>query len=415
MNTFARLRGVFFSLCLPLLLLSCGDPPPAGDAYGAAAETEAFERGPHRGRLLRNGDFSLEVTIFETGVPPQFRLYAYQKDAPLPASAVTATITLGRLGGVTDTFAFSPEGDYLVGDGTVLEPHSFDVTVKARHEGRDITWSYPSYEGRTSIAPAIARAAGMSTAQAGPVVIHEGVALAGRVAVNADRRAVVRGRFPGPVKAVRVNAGDSVRAGETLAIVENSETLGAYSVVAPIDGVVLSRRTSVGDVAGSQILFEIADLSLLWVELNAFGSDAERVRPGMAVRVTSAGGASATTTLDRILPVADPSSQSVVARVLLPNSDGRWRPGMAVSAEVTVGSREVPLGVKLPALQRFRDFTVVFAQVGDTYEVRMLELGERDHEHVEVLGGLAAGTEYVVEQSFLVKADIEKSGASHDH
>ena len=415
MNTFARLRGVFLSLCLPLLLLSCGDPPPAGDAHGAAAETEAFERGPHRGRLLRNGDFSLEVTIFETGVPPQFRLYAYQKDAPLPASAVTATITLGRLGGVTDTFAFSPEGDYLVGDGTVLEPHSFDVTVMARHEGRDITWSYPSHEGRTSIAPAIARAAGMSTAQAGPVVIHESVALAGRIAVNADRRAVVRGRFPGPVKSVRVNAGDSVRAGETLAIVENSETLGAYSVVAPIDGVVLSRRTSVGDVAGSQILFEIADLSLLWVELNAFGSDAERVRPGMAVRVTSAGGASATTTLDRILPVADPSSQSVVARVLLPNPDGRWRPGMAVSAEVTVGSREVPLGVKLPALQRFRDFTVVFAQVGDTYEVRMLELGERDHEHVEVLGGLAAGTEYVVEQSFLVKADIEKSGASHDH
>ena len=415
MNTFARLRGVFLSLCLPLLLLSCGDPPPAGDAHGAAAETEAFERGPHRGRLLRNGDFSLEVTIFETGVPPQFRLYAYQKDAPLPASAVTATITLGRLGGVTDTFAFSPEGDYLVGDGTVLEPHSFDVTVMARHEGRDITWSYPSHEGRTSIAPAIARAAGMSTAQAGPVVIHESVALAGRIAVNADRRAVVRGRFPGPVKSVRVNAGDSVRAGETLAIVENSETLGAYSVVAPIDGVVLSRRTSVGDVAGSQILFEIADLSLLWVELNAFGSDAERLRPGMAVRVTSAGGTSATTTLDRILPVADPSNQSVVARVLLPNPDGRWRPGMAVSAEVTVGSREVPLGVKLPALQRFRDFTVVFAQVGDTYEVRMLELGERDHEHVEVLGGLAAGTEYVVEQSFLVKADIEKSGASHDH
>jgi len=415
MNTFARLRGVFLSLCLPLLLLSCGDRPPAGDAHGAAADTEAFERGPHRGRLLRNGDFSLEVTIFETGVPPQFRLYAYQKDAPLPASAVTATITLGRLGGATDTFAFSPEGDYLVGDGTVLEPHSFDVTVKARHEGRDITWSYPSYEGRTSIAPAIARAAGMSTAQAGPVVIHQSLALAGRVAVNADRRAVVRGRFPGPVKAVRVNAGDSVRVGETLAIVENSETLGTYSVIAPIDGVVLSRRTSVGDVAGSQILFEIADLSLLWVELNAFGSDAERVRPGMVVRVTSAGGASATTTLDRILPVADPSSQSVAARVLLPNSDGRWRPGMAVSAEVTVGSREVPLGVKLPALQRFRDFTVVFAQVGDTYEVRMLELGERDHEHVEVLGGLAAGTEYVVEQSFLVKADIEKSGASHDH
>jgi cobalt-zinc-cadmium efflux system membrane fusion protein len=45
----------------------------------------------------------------------------------------------------------------------------------------------------------------------------------------------------------------------------------------------------------------------------------------------------------------------------------------------------------------------------------MLELGARDGEHAEVLGGLAAGTPYVTEQSFLIKADIEKSAASHDH
>ena len=67
------------------------------------------------------------------------------------------------------------------------------------------------------------------------------------------------------------------------------------------------------------------------------------------------------------------------------------------------------------SLQRFRDFTVVFAQFGDTYEVRMLELGQQDGEYVEVLGGIDPGTSYVVEQSFLIKADIEKSGASHDH
>jgi cobalt-zinc-cadmium efflux system membrane fusion protein len=66
-------------------------------------------------------------------------------------------------------------------------------------------------------------------------------------------------------------------------------------------------------------------------------------------------------------------------------------------------------------LQSFRDFTVVYAQVGDTYEVRMLELGRRDGQFVEVLGGLEAGTTYVTDNSYLVKADIEKSGASHDH
>ena len=45
----------------------------------------------------------------------------------------------------------------------------------------------------------------------------------------------------------------------------------------------------------------------------------------------------------------------------------------------------------------------------------MLELGRQDKEWVEVLGGLKSGTEYVSENSFLLKADVEKSGASHDH
>ncbi len=49
------------------------------------------------------------------------------------------------------------------------------------------------------------------------------------------------------------------------------------------------------------------------------------------------------------------------------------------------------------------------------YEVRMLDLGRADEEWVEVLGGLKVGTEYVTENSYLIKADIEKSGASHDH
>ena len=70
---------------------------------------------------------------------------------------------------------------------------------------------------------------------------------------------------------------------------------------------------------------------------------------------------------------------------------------------------------QISGLQRFRDFTVVFARFGETYEVRMLELGQQDSEYVEVLGGIDPETPYVVDQSFLIRADIEKSGASHDH
>ena len=67
-------------------------------------------------------------------------------------------------------------------------------------------------------------------------------------------------------------------------------------------------------------------------------------------------------------------------------------PGSAVTGVISVKQAEVPLAVRTKALQRFRDFTVVFAKVGDTYEVRMLKLGRRTPEWTEVLGGIDPGT-----------------------
>ena len=412
----ARILALLLSAVL--LLGACGGADHSHDGQDGHGEAAAadFERGPHRGRLLRDGDFALEVTIFETGVPPQFHLYAYRNNEPVPATDVSATVELSRLGGKVDRFEFRPEGDHMVGDGTVVEPHSFDVTVTARHGDRDHRWTYQSYEGRTTMPAAVAEAAGVTIETARSAVIRNNTRLMGRVVLNGDRYAEVKARFPGPVQSVHVNLGDTVRSGQTLAMVENRDSLRTYAVTAPINGVVLARHTNAGDVAGDEPLFEIADLSELWLELHAFGQDAARLRSGQVVRLESAaGGKVVETTLERVLPLASATSQTVVARALLPNSQGEWRPGMAVSAKVTLAERQVPLAVKTAGLQRFRDFTVVFAQVGDTYEVRMLELGERDGEWVEWLGGIDPGTHYVVEKSFLIKADIEKSGASHDH
>lgn len=236
----------------------------------------------------------------------------------------------------------------------------------------------------------------------------------GAVMVDANRRAEIKARFPGIVRAVSVQEGQRVSRGQVLVTVEGNDSMRTYSVVAPFDGIVLARNTNVGDVAGSNTLVELADLSSVWVELRALGGDAEKLSVGQEVEISSAtGGSRVTGKIQTLLPLA--SGQSVVARASIANPEGRWRPGMAVSADVTVAARQVPLAVKESGLQRFRDFTVVFAQVGDTYEVRMLELGERDGRYAEVLGGLKQGSTYVAEQSFLIKADIEKSGASHDH
>ena len=70
--------------------------------HGEDKPAAEFERGPHRGRMLRDGDFALEITIFEEGVPPEFHVYAFANDKPLPASDVKLAIELGRLGNRVD-------------------------------------------------------------------------------------------------------------------------------------------------------------------------------------------------------------------------------------------------------------------------------------------------------------------------
>ena len=108
-------------------------------------------------------------------------------------------------------------------------------------------------------------------------------------------------------------------------------------------------------------------------------------------------------------------NQAKIVKAKINNKKAKYTAGAFVIAQIEVETFDVPLAVKRSGLQSFRDFTVVYAKVNDEYEVRMLELGRVSGEWIEVLGGIKSGTEYVVENSYIIKADVEKSGASHDH
>lgn len=403
-----------------LLLTGCGgtgDTPHAHQGEAGHAQDEP-PRGEHGGRLLRQDGYTVELGIVEHGVPPTYEAWLYRDGQPLPASAGEVDVALLRLGDVRETHALRARRDgRLAATSVVGEPHSFDVTVTARIDGRTLHWQFPSYEGRTTIAAAVARESGIRVEPAGPGVIADEHEVQGLLTPVEGRVANAMARFPGPVRALRANVGDRVRAGQPLASIESNLSLTQYSVVTPISGVVLARNAAVGAVvAEGAPLFEIADLSKLWVDLHVFGADATHLQPGAPVTVSRmSDGAQAHTTLERVLPGTATASQSTVARATLDNADGRWRPGSAVTARVTVAQQSVALAVPLTALQTFRDWDAVFVRVGDTYEVRPLELGRRDGVRVEVRSGLRAGDAVVVGQSYLVKADIEKAGASHDH
>jgi cobalt-zinc-cadmium efflux system membrane fusion protein len=291
------------------------------------------------------------------------------------------------------------------------------ATADDRAGGKTLRWVYDSFEGRTSIDAVTARESGVVTAPAGPGTIGDEHEVQGLLTLPEGSLSRLAARYAGPVRSIVANTGDHVQSGDLLAEIESNTSLRSYRLVAPRSGVLVARHATTGDFAAEgEVLFEIASLDPLWVDMHLFGADATHITAGMPVRVTRlADGHTVQTSVDRILPGMATASQSTIARATLTNDDGGWRAGAVVRARITVARKSVALAVPLTALQTFRDWQVVYVRIDDTYEVRPLELGIRDANAVEVIAGINPGDQVVVEQSYLIKADIEKSGASHDH
>ena len=386
-------------------------------AHGAEAAEAPEAKGPHRGRLLTDGDFMLELAIFEAGVPPEFRAWFTKAGKPVPPAEVKLSVTLIRPGKVEDRFTFAPEGDFARGNHEVVEPHSFDYVIVAEHAGVAHKWSFEAPEMQTVISASAAEKAGVKVEKAAAAELDETLEVYGRVALDQDNVRRATARFAGSVVEARKSLGDKVVAGEVVARVENTQTLVTAEVKAPGNGVVIARTAAVGDtVSEGAALYTIAALDKVWVELEIPRQDLARVKAGQAVVLhTDDGTEAARGVIASVSPLVSAETQSALARVVVPNPDGRWRPGGFVKGAVTVASSRAPVTVKASAVQTLYSFTVVFSRHGDLYQARPLELGRRNGDRVEVLKGLAAGETYVSEGSFLIKADIGKSGASHDH
>jgi cobalt-zinc-cadmium efflux system membrane fusion protein len=372
--------------------------------------------GPNGGWLLAGKNFELELQLTESGAEPQLRAYLLKNGKPLPTTKARATVTLERLGNSKQTLELTPTGDYLTSPDAVAEPHSFAVTVDAEVAGAREQWQLDRFEGRTEIASERAERAGIRTEVAGEAVIAETIPLYGVLELPARAHAEVRARFPGVVRSVRVNVGDKVKRGQPLATVEANESLTTFVVNAPIAGTIAARGANVGELSADRVLFEIVDDSQLEAHLAVFPRDLSRVRVGQTVLIRVGGeGEPIVSKLSSAAPRADDRSQTINLRAALPNSPGVLRAGLSVTADVQVSTTPVPIAVRTEALQRWRDMDVVFRREGDVFEAQPVQLGRRDARFVEVLGGLPGGARYVTQQSFLVKADIEKAGAGHQH
>jgi len=267
----------------------------------------------------------------------------------------------------------------------------------------------------TEISQEAATKAGIVVEKAAAGTVYETVTLTGRITLNQNTTGQVKARFPGIVREVKKGQGETVKVGDVLATVESNDSLQVYPVKSPINGVILARNTNVGDVAGDTPLFTVANVSDVWAEFHVFPRDIDRIKNGQQVTVTSfEGHHTGQAPITVVLPMAEASSQTVVARVVLPNEEGLWHSGMTVRGDVAVNEKQVPLAVKTSAIQRMEGKTVVFVQEGDRYLMRPVKTGLSDSQWTEIREGIKPDESYVSGNSFMIKADIGKAGAEHE-
>ena len=479
-----------------LLMVYAGGTARVSGEHGHGAQDKHADgetRGPHGGRLLEQEGFALEVTIFEQGVPAEFRVYASDKGKPVSPAAIRLEARLARLGAPPEGIGFRAQKDFLRSEREVEEPHSFSVEMHAEYGGRSFRWTYEQFEGRVAMDEATARNAGIAVVAAGPARIRSVRQLQGEIHFNQDRLVRVVPRLAGVVTSARRNLGDRVRRGDVLAVLESQTlgdlksdyyatrqrlalarttaerekrlweekispeqdylasrqalaeaeiaqrnaaqklvTLGArgdasggadsanlaqLEIRSPIDGVVIEKRVATGEaVAAEANIYVIADLSTVWAEVTLYPADLAAVKLGQKVTVRAGElGASAEGVIAYVGSLLGEQTRTAKARITLANPGERWRPGLFVTVDVVQEERAVPLAVPVEAIQSLRDWKVVFARFGDVFEARPLQLGLSDGKLVEVVSGLAPGQQIAAANSFLLKADLGKAGASHDH
>jgi cobalt-zinc-cadmium efflux system membrane fusion protein len=198
-------------------------------------------------------------------------------------------------------------------------------------------------------------------------------------------------------------------------------SLTRFEIVAPFPSTVIEKHISLGEMLKDDAeCFLVADTSTVWVNINIYQKDIASIRKGQRVLISlgeDGGGQEAEGQIAYVEPLVKEETRTALARVILPNQKGNWRPGMFVTAKVAVDSSSAPIVIPNSALQTIEDKQVVFVQTDEGFEPRPVVAGRATNGGVEITSGLAAGEKYVSKGTFTLKAQISKGafGDGHNH
>jgi cobalt-zinc-cadmium efflux system membrane fusion protein len=198
-------------------------------------------------------------------------------------------------------------------------------------------------------------------------------------------------------------------------------TSSTFVLRSPVAGSVIERQAVVGQMLDpSTPAFRIGNLSTLWLTVHAFERDAVRIEKGASARLVfpALPGRDFRGTVTMVGQHVDTESRTVPVRIDVQNRSGVLRPGMSATAVLPIGESGAPiLTVPVASVQRVRDNWCVFLpKDGGIFEIRRIGRGRDLAGEVEVLSGLRAGEQIVVDGAFVLKAQAERGEADpHAH
>ena len=342
---------------------------------------------------------------------------------------IALTLIVGIIiGMIVQEIVFSANDSHSSGSIESREEHGGhnEADEGAEHDGHNETGGDAEHVEESGHGEEIARLSneelqefGIELADAGEGQIQLHIDLTGEIKIDPDRLAHITPRFSGIVKAVHKKIGDKVTKGEVIAVIESNESLAPYEVTSLIDGTVIEMHLTIGEVisdASHDIV--VADLSYVWADLNVYQKDLQFIETGQ--RAVISGGAKMPEgkgKISYISPVVDEATRTAVARAVLPNPAGRWRPGLFVNGRVVTESVTAATVVPKTALETYEHQTVVFVKTTEGFKPQPVSIGRSNRTNVEILAGLKAGQTYVSKGGFTLKAELQKEsfGEGHGH
>lgn len=318
----------------------------------------------------------------------------------------------------------------------------------------------------TELTPEAAAMANIHTSRVSGISSEGNVLLTGKIQPDEQNEASITAKFPGRIEQLYVDfTGRTVRRGERLASVYSPELITAqkelleaastksafpelyeaarrklqhwklsaqqidnvestgkitdrFDILADKSGVVTMKNVDVGDyVSTGAVLFNVVDLSRVWVMMDAYETDLPFLKVGDPVSFTVAGvpGSTFQAKIEFIDPVINPDTRAASIRAEIMNKDGVLKPEMFVNAAVKIAApAQAALAIPRTALLWSGKRSVVYVKTPHaetpSYEMREVSIGSRMGDMWQIEAGLEAGEVIVTHGAFVIDAAAQLAG-----